>query len=337
MEIKEIISYLKSDNPNLLYKEADRVRKKYCGDKVHLRGIIEFSNYCGKECKYCGLRRSNKRVVRYRMSGSEILLAVRKALRFGCKTIVLQSGEDKDCQVEELCGLIERIKKDFDCAVTLSIGEKTYEEYKQLREAGADRYLLKFETSSKTLFRKLRPGSSYDKRLQCVYQLKELGYQIGSGNMVGLPGQTQELLAEDILLMKKLDLDMISVGPFIPHLDTPLYNAERGRLEDALKVLALVRIFTKKAHIPATTAMGVVDLEGRRTALQCGANVIMPKFTPGKYGKHYKIYPDEIYIDEKPPDFHMCIESMIGSLGREIAEDYGDSLLKREGVWNTES
>ena len=175
MTKKEIISYLQNNNSNFLYQEADKIRKKYCGDKVHIRGIIEFSNYCKKDCRYCGLRRSNKNVVRYRMSPKEVFSASIKVLNAGCKTIVLQSGEDSFYQLGDLCDLVEKIKEKSDCAITFSIGEKTYEDYKQLRQAGVDRYLLRFETSSKELFKELKPDSSYGQRLNCLYWLKELG------------------------------------------------------------------------------------------------------------------------------------------------------------------
>ena len=213
---EEIVKHLTCNKNRNILKEADSIRKEHCGDEVHIRGIIEFSNYCERDCLYCGLRKSNKKLTRYRMTADEIFKAARKVEEFKYKTIVLQSGEDDYYRIEELCGLVKRIKKEIDCAVTLSIGERTYDEYKQLREAGADRYLLKFETSNKKLFVFLKPGSLYEKRLKRLEWLRDLGYQVGSGNMVGLPGQTLEMLADDILLINKLDLDMIGIGPFIP-------------------------------------------------------------------------------------------------------------------------
>jgi len=329
MKKKEIISYLTGSNPFQLYQEADKVRKKYCGSKVHVRGIIEFSNYCKRDCRYCGLRRSNKNAVRYRMSPEELFSAMIKLLKSGCKTIVLQSGEDECYKLRDLCDLVEKIKEKSDCAITLSIGERTYQDYKKLRQAGVDRYLLRFETSNRELFKRLKPDSSYDQRLDCLYWLKELGYQTGSGNMIGLPGQTIEILAEDILLMKELDLDMIGMGPFIPHPDTPLQNEKLSGLELTLKTYALVRIITKNTHIPATTAVGTIDLKGRRKALCCGANVIMPNLTPEKYRKHYDIYPDKLNSNIDPLACYKQIISLIKSLDREAAADCGHSLKKQ--------
>ncbi|MFA5087479.1 MAG: [FeFe] hydrogenase H-cluster radical SAM maturase HydE, partial [Candidatus Omnitrophota bacterium] len=244
----------------------------------------------------------------------------------GFRTVVLQSGEDAFYSREALCGLVGRIKREIGCAVTLCVGEKTREEYQALREAGADRYLLRFETSDKKLFKKLKPDSSFDARLRCLSWLKELGYQVGSGMMVGLPGQTLATLAEDILLMEKLDLDMIGLGPFIAHPQTPLGGAVGGTLDLSLRVIALTRIVTRYTHIPATTAVGSIDPGGREKALQCGANVIMPNVTPGSYRKYYEIYPHKICLDEKPADCRACIEGMVKSLGRTIDPGYGHSL-----------
>ncbi|OPX29431.1 MAG: [FeFe] hydrogenase H-cluster radical SAM maturase HydE [Candidatus Omnitrophica bacterium 4484_171] len=320
---EEIVKHLTCNKNRNILKEADSIRKEHCGDEVHIRGIIEFSNYCKRDCLYCGLRKSNKKLTRYRMTADEIFKAARKVEEFKYKTIVLQSGEDDYYRIEELCGLVKRIKKEIDCAVTLSIGERTYDEYKQLREAGADRYLLKFETSNKKLFVFLKPGSLYEKRLKRLEWLRDLGYQVGSGNMVGLPGQTLEMLADDILLMNKLDLDMIGIGPFIPHPDTPLWRFREGTLELTLKTIALTRMAAPDAYIPATTAAGSVDPAGRQKALQCGANVIMPNMTPQKYRKYYEIYPDKICLNDQPGDCRMSIKTIIESLGRNIARGYG--------------
>ena len=328
MTKKEIIRYLQNNNSNSLYQEANKVRKEYCGDKVHVRGIIEFSNYCNKDCSYCGLRRSNKKVVRYRMNIDEIILAATKVLSIGCKTIVLQSGEDSFYKIDDLCNLVEKIKNKFDCAITFSIGERTYQDYKQLRSSGVDRYLLRFETSNKRLFKYLKPDSSHDQRRKCLSWLKELGYQTGSGSMIGLPGQTLDILADDILLIEELDLDMVGMGPFIPHPDTPLQNKKLSNLELTLKTYALVRILTKNTHIPATTAVGTIDLGGREKALCYGANVIMPNFTPEEYRKYYEIYPNKLYSNLEPKDNYNQTNFLIKSLNREVAKDCGHSLKK---------
>lgn len=320
------MDYLDCEDTGRLFSLADEKRKEYCRDEVHLRGLIEFSNYCQRDCKYCGLRKSNGKVARYRMSEDEIFSAAEIAREAGCKTIVLQSGESQVISISGLSRLVERIKRKLNCAVTLSLGEKSYSQYRQLRDAGADRYLLKFETSNQFLFEELRPGSSYQDRLGSIEQLRQLGYQVGSGNIVGLPGQTRESLAEDILLMEKLDLDMIGIGPFIPHRQTPLRGAKKGSLGESLKVVALVRIIMGNVHIPATTALGSVHPQGRQMGLNCGANVIMPDVTPGKYQCYYQIYPGRAQDNNDPCLSVKSIESILSLLGRKIASDRGDSL-----------
>ena len=333
MNKADIIEWLKADDPSRLFAIADDIRKKYFKDKVHIRGIIEFSNYCKKNCLYCGLRRDNKKIQRYRISESEIIRAAAKAGKLGYKTILLQSGEDKGYDINVLCGIIKKIKSDIDCAITLSLGEKSFSEYEKLKDAGADRYLLRFETSNRQLFQKLKPDSSYDNRLDCIRNLQSAGFQVGSGFMVGLPGQTIEVLADDILLLRDLDVDMVGIGPFLPHHNTPLGGSATGTLDMALRALAIIRIIMPYVHIPATTAMGTVEKGGREKALQCGANVIMPNVTPTKYRKHYEIYPNKICIDEAPSDCRLCIEAMLKSLGRSIAAGRGDSMKgKRKNI-----
>ena len=326
---KDIIKWLRADDPSRLFAMADDIRKKYFKDEVHIRGIIEFSNYCNKNCLYCGLRRDNKKIQRYRISESEIISAAAKAGKLGYKTILLQSGEDTGFSIEGLCAIVKRIKSSLDCAITLSVGEKSLDEYKSLKSAGADRYLLRFETSNRELFQKLKPDSSYDNRLDCIRNLQSAGFQVGSGFMIGLPGQVIEVLADDILLLRDLDVDMVGIGPFLPHHNTPLGLAATGTLDMALRALAIIRIIMPDVHIPATTAMGTVEKGGREKALQCGANVIMPNVTPTKYRKHYEIYPNKICIDEAPSDCRACIEGMMKSLGKTISTSKGDSIKKK--------
>ena len=326
---EQIVDLLKEKDEAVieaLYRQADQVRKQYVGDAVHLRGLIEFSNYCKRDCLYCGLRRSNAEVVRYRMTMSEIFNAAQDAAKLGLQTVVIQSGEDPHISIDDLCSLVQSIKTDIGFAVTLSIGERTYEDYKRLKEAGADRYLLRFETTDPVLFKKLKPDSVYEKRFQCLEWLAELGYQVGSGIMVGLPGQTMESIADDILKFKELALDMVGLGPYISHPNTPLQGSANGTMEMVLKVTALTRIVTQNTHMPATTATGTIDAEGRQKALQCGANVLMPNSTPRKYREHYLIYPDKICIDEEPHKCRFCVESMVIGLGRTISHDAGHSL-----------
>jgi len=326
---KDIINYLGKNSQAKLFAIADKRRREYFKEEVHVRGIIEFSNYCQKDCLYCGLRRSNKSLYRYRMKADEIIGTAISASNLGIKTILLQSGQDTGYSISSLCGIIKKIKSKTGCAVTLSLGEKSLSEYTRLRSAGADRYLLRFETSSRELFKKLKPDSSYENRLACFMMLKSLGFQAGSGMMIGLPGQTHELLAEDILLLQRLCPDMIGIGPFLPHHNTPLAGESPGSLELTLRVLAVIKIMMPNTHIPATTAMGTVKKDGRQMALQCGANVIMPNITPAIYRKHYEIYPNKIGRDEAPSDSYAHVKEMLKLLGRTVSEGYGHSIKKR--------
>jgi len=329
MERKEIVDWLSCGDASALFLRADAVRKEFCGDAVHKRAIIEFSNHCRRNCLYCRLRKDNARLVRYRLDSCEIFETAKSAGAMGYKTLVLQSGEDEFYPVEELCELVRKIKDAVDCAITMSVGERCFEDYRLLREAGTDRYLLKFETSDRELFRRLKPDSSYEGRMDCLRWLRELGYQVGSGCMVGLPGQTPEALADDILFMKEFDFDMIGIGPFLPHPETPLQNTAKGDLDRVLRMVALARIVTKNAHLPATTAIGTLHPEGRQKALRSGANAIMPNFTPQRVRKYYEIYPNKICVSERPEDCGACVDLLIRSLGRIPAGDAGHS-LKRE-------
>ncbi|MFH0753906.1 MAG: [FeFe] hydrogenase H-cluster radical SAM maturase HydE [Candidatus Omnitrophota bacterium] len=324
----EIIEGLTTDRPAALYGEADRVRRLHVGNAVHLRGLVEISNACGRDCCYCGLRRSNHDISRYRMNIDEIFSAAKEAASFGFKSLVLQSGENCQYPVQEICRLLKRIKLDLGLAITLSMGEKSRDEYAAFKEAGADRYLIRFETSSEILFRELKPDSSFYARMQCLTWLRELGFQVGSGIMVGLPGQTPDIIADDILLMEKLDLDMIGIGPFISNPKTPLKDAASGSLDLTLRALALLRIITKNTHIPATTAMGSIEKGGRERALRCGANVLMPNVTPTQYRSQYALYPNKICIHDQPSDTFMAITQMLQGLNRTIATDPGHSLKR---------
>ena len=320
---KEIIDLLKDDTQNQwLFSYADNVRKQYVGDRVHLRGLIEFSNICKCHCKYCGLRCENKTVERYRIMPDDIMLHAQRAVQMGYKTIVLQSGEDSYFTRDVMCKLIENIKT-LDVALTLSIGEKSYDDLKAYKQSGADRYLIRIETTDKNLYKKMHPYMDFEKRMQCLKDLKKLGYETGSGCLVGLPEQTVESLADDILFFKELDADMIGIGPFIPHPDTPLKDCAQGNFILALKVMAIVRIMLKNINIPATTAMETLNPNGRLIALQSGANVVMPNVTSTEYRAKYEIYPDKICINDQPPKCRNCIETKIKSIGREIAKDYG--------------
>lgn len=306
-----------------LFRAADVVRRAGAGDTVHLRAIIEFSSHCRQNCLYCGLRRDNGSLPRYRLTEKEILSSVDKAAAMGFRTVVLQSGEDPLQSASYIAGLIEQIKGRYGLAVTLSLGERTREEYRIWREAGADRYLLKHETADEKLFRRIKPGGRLEDRLQCLHWLKELGYQTGAGNMVGLPGQSLDTLAEDILIMRRLEVEMAGIGPFLPHPGTPLGDAQAGGLELTLKTLAVARLCLPRAHLPATTALGTLAPGGRKLALNCGANVIMPNLTPSGVRNKYLIYPQKADMIEEPCQALDRIKALLAELARPLAQDYG--------------
>ena len=319
----ELIQILSDESiNNFLFKTADEVREKYVGNEVHLRGLIEFSNICKCNCKYCGLRKDNSELERYRLSIEEAYDFAKKAKEYGYKTVVLQSGEDSYYSVERLVKLLQDIKK-LDLAITLSIGERTFEEYKAFKEASADRYLIRIETTDKELYKKMHPNMNFENRVRCLKDLKTLGYEVGTGCLVGLPEQTIESLANDILFFKEIDADMIGIGPFIPNQNTPLKDAKGGTFEMALKVMALTRILLPTINIPATTAMETLNPNGRLIALQSGANVVMPNVTEGDYRRKYEIYPGKICVGDTPAQCRGCISGKIQSIGRTVSTDYG--------------
>jgi len=309
----------------LLFAAADKIRGRCVGNEVHLRGIIEFSNHCIKNCFYCGLRHDNTKLQRYRMAADEIVSVARTAKEFGLKTVILQSGEDPSYTAEALSDVIGRIKTESDVAVTVSVGDRPARDYEFFRKAGADRFLLKHETADPYLFERLRPGTRLSERRERLHILKELGFQVGAGNIVGLPGQTLGSLAEDILLMKDIEVDMAGIGPFIPHPDSPLAESDPGSIDLTLRVLAVARLVMPYTHLPATTALATLDPQGRERALACGANVIMPDITPIPYKQLYEIYPGKACISEEAAECLPCMAGLIERMGRTIAHDYGHS------------
>lgn len=316
---------------------ADWVRRRFMGDGVFLRGIIEFSSFCRNACAYCGLSRTNTHLERYRLTDEEILAAAENILQAGIRTIVLQSGEEDHLDPDWLGHIIAQIKARCDVAITLSVGERSRHEYGLWKQAGADRYLLKIETSDAALYEDLHPGMSFTNRIRCLRDLVDLGYQTGTGNLVGLKGQTIQSLVEDVLFFKKGNFDMLSVSPFIPHAQTPLGTEPAGDLAMTLKMTALARIVSKDAHIPATTAIGSFQgRDERPKALMAGANVLMPNFTPGPYRRQYEIYPHKRCVDEDAGACPACMATLVATLGRRIDYGRGDS-LKRSGVDMTQA
>ncbi len=306
-----------------LLHTADRLRAETMGEAVHLRGIIEFSNYCRRNCEYCGLRRDNRKLARYRLTREEILQTAIKAWQIGYKTIVLQSGEDLYFSTELMADIIREIKSRTELAITLSMGERDKSAYSAWKEAGADRYLLRIETTDEKIFKKLHPGDDLNERKRCLFVLKELGFQLGSGVMVGLPGQDALSLAEDVIWMHELGVEMVGIGPFIAHPETPLKKEKGGTLGQALRLVAVLRLVFPYAHIPATTAMGSLDPVGREKALQAGANVLMPNITPTEVRPLYELYPNKICLDENADRCFACVAARILSLNRTIGAGPG--------------
>lgn len=320
---EELINLLSnSDIDDYLFSIADKIREQFIGNEVHLRGLIEFSNICKRNCMYCGLRRENKKIKRYRLNEEEIIALGKKAKNYGYQTLVLQSGEDDYFTTEKLTYILKELKK-LDVAITLSIGERSFNEYKELKDAGADRFLIRIETTDKNLYEKLDPGMSHDERKRCLNDLKTLGYEVGTGALVGLPNQSIESLAEDLLFFKSINADMVGIGPFISNSDTPLKDCPNGDFNLALKMMALTRLLLPTANIPATTAMETLNKNGRIIALQSGANVVMPNVTEGEYRKLYALYPGKICTGDTPAHCVNCITGKIKSIGREISKTKG--------------
>lgn len=325
-DLEYLLNLSNRDDIQLLYDFADNVRKIYCGDGILVRGIIEFSSYCKNTCMYCGLNKYNKSLRRYRLNKTEIMNSIEQVVSTGIKTVVLQSGQDDQLDINEFIKLIKEIKQTYDIAITLSLGEYDYEVYRDWQEAGADRYLLKIETSDKSIYGSLHPEMSYENRLNCSRNLKMLGFQNGTGCIVGLKNQTINSLAKDILFFKKEDFDMIGIGVFIAHDKTPLKNQPCGDIELVLKTIALTRIVTKNTHMPATTSIGNIgNCDMRFKALQTGANVIMLNFTPPQFKKLYSIYP------ANPEGYSIyTLKKTIGQMNRTLDYSIGDSLKLKQ-------
>jgi biotin synthase len=311
----------------ILFACADRIRQREVGDDIHLRGLIEFSNICIRECQYCGLYCRNKNVDRYRMKEDEIVETAQMAKEMGYPSLVLQSGEDPYYNAKRLAQLIQRIKDNLGVAITLSAGEFTRNEYKMLHDAGVDRYLLRFETSDEQLYRKLHPDSNLSDRLKCLDYLTETGYQVGTGFMVGLPGETPEIFADNLLLLKKYNVGMVGIGPFLPNPDTPLSTAASGSVLGTLKAVALTRLLLPDTNIPATTALGTLDKAGREKALQAGANVIMPNVSPMHFRELYKLYPNKMCVTADQG--RTASIALVESLGRTVGTTKGHAPLRR--------
>lgn len=326
-EMLYLLNNIDEENKKYLSEKALDVRTKYYGKKVYLRGLIEFTNYCKNDCMYCGIRASNKNAIRYRLSTEEILSTCRKGYELGFRTFVLQGGEDPYFSDDIIVDIINKIKNYFpSCAVTLSIGEKSCDSYKRYFDAGADRYLLRHETASKKLYENLHPNMSFENRIECLYNLKKIGYQVGAGFMIGLPNQTNEDFVKDLMFLKELEPQMVGIGPFIPHKDTPLSDKKAGDLNTTLVLLSIIRLLLPKVLLPSTTALGTINPRGRELGLLAGANVVMPNLSPIEVREKYSLYDGKICTGEEAAECLVCLKNRIEIVGFEADMGRGDNI-----------
>lgn len=325
-EFLTLLTEITDEELLMLRERARKTAQKYFDNKIYIRGLIEFTNYCKNDCYYCGIRRSNRNVIRYRLTKEDILKCADTGYSLGFRTFVLQGGEDPYYTDDRLADLIKSIKNRYpDCAVTLSVGEKSYDSYARLFKAGADRYLLRHETANEEHYRKLHPPSlSLQNRKQCLFNLKEIGYQVGAGFMVGSPYQTVGNLVEDLLFLKQLNPHMVGIGPFIPHHQTPFANETAGSLRQTLMLLSIIRLMLPNVLLPATTALGTVHPEGRELGILSGANVVMPNLSPFKVRKNYELYDNKICTGDEAAECRYCLERRINRIGYRLVVDRGD-------------
>ena len=309
-----------------LFKNSSEVRKEVYGNDIYIRGLIEFTNYCKNDCLYCGIRRSNKNAQRYRLTKEDILLCAKQGYKLGFRTFVLQGGEDPFYSDEILINIIKEIKLNYpDCAITLSIGERSFDSYKRFKKAGADRYLLRHETADKYHYQKLHPKEmSYENRIKCLENLKKLGYQVGAGFMVGSPYQTEENLVKELVFLENLKPHMVGIGPFIPHKDTPFKDEKTGTVEITLFMLGLIRLILPNVLLPATTALGTIDPLGREKGIKAGANVLMPNLSPVNVRKKYMLYDNKICTGDEAAQCIECLKKRIDITGCKIVTSRGD-------------
>jgi biotin synthase len=327
-ELLYIVNNIDESNKEYLIAKAHDTRMKHYGSKVFMRGLIEFSNYCKNDCYYCGIKRSNRGAERYRLTLEQILDCCKLGYNLGYRTFVLQGGEDPFYTDEKVVEMIKAIKSQYaDCAITLSLGEKSVESYKKYYEAGADRYLLRHETANEEHYEKLHPKElSLAERKQCLYNLKEIGFQVGAGFMVGSPYQTNENLVEDLLFLKELQPHMVGIGPFIPHKETTFKDEKQGSLEMTVLMLALTRLLLPKVLLPATTALGTIHPLGREFGIKAGANVVMPNLSPRNVREKYALYDNKICTGDEAAECRQCIEKRINSAGFEVDLTRGDNI-----------
>lgn len=325
-EFLELLKEWNTEEEEYLYAQARQVREAVYGKDVYLRGLIEFTNYCKNDCYYCGIRKSNGKASRYRLTRQQILDCCDQGYALGFRTFVLQGGEDGYYTDEMICEIVSEIKKRHpDCAITLSIGEKSYDSYKAYYKAGAERYLLRHETADPDHYRILHPESlSLENRKKCLFELKEIGYQVGCGMMVGTPGQRPEDLIEDFYFMKELQPHMIGIGPFIAHQDTPFADEPSGTLDDTLHLLGILRLMFPHVLFPATTALGTIHPLGREKGILAGANVVMPNLSPVEVRGKYLLYDGKICTGDEAAECRMCMQRRIETVGYQVEISRGD-------------
>lgn len=327
-ELKELLDSKESDQS--LFAAADRKRREIYGDEVYLRGLIEFTNHCRNNCYYCGIRCGNKSAERYRLGKEDILACCDEGYRLGFRTFVLQGGEDPFFTDDKICDIVYAIRSRFpDCAITLSVGEKSKESYKSFFDAGANRYLLRHETASEEHYRRLHlENMSLANRKRCLFDLKEIGYQVGSGFMVGSPYQTTDNLIEDLRFLQSLKPDMIGIGPYITHEQTPFSSFTNGGVELTLRLISVLRLMFPYALIPSTTALGTLHPQGRELGLKAGANVVMPNLSPVEVRKLYSLYENKICTGEEAAQCRGCLERRISEAGYKAVTAIGN--VKKE-------
>lgn len=325
-QLKLLLETNDDESIRFMREEAVKVCKKTYGNQVFIRGLIEFTNFCKNDCYYCGIRRSNSQADRYRLTKEQMLDCCASGYELGFRTFVLQGGEDGYFTDDKICDLVSAIKEKYpDCAVTLSIGEKSKESYKCYFDAGADRYLLRHETADEAHYKKLHPEEmSLAHRKQCLWDLKEIGYQVGCGFMVGSPGQTVETLYEDLQFIRELQPHMVGIGPFISQKDTPFADKASGTMEQTLKLLAIIRLIQPHVLLPATTALGTIHPKGRELGILSGANVVMPNLSPVNVREKYKLYDNKICTGDEAAECRYCMENRMKSIGYEVAVSRGD-------------
>lgn len=327
LELKYLMENIDTESRKYLYQKAFQKRVETYGNKIYMRALIEFSSFCKQDCLYCGIRKSNEKAGRYRLSSEQIIELCGKAYGLGYRTFVIQGGEDFYFTRERLVNLIERIRKEFpEAAITLSIGERDEQTYRELFRVGADRFLLRHETATRALYERLHPTMSFDNRRNTLRVLNEIGYQIGAGFMVGLPGQGTEEILDDLFFLKELEPDMIGIGPFVPHEDTPLKNQAGGTLEQTLLCLSITRLLVPSALIPSTTATDSIDPQGRLKAFKSGTNVVMLNVTPEESRKKYQLYQNKSDTDISSENVFKRLEEDGKKAGLQIDMGRGDSL-----------